>query len=126
MNNYNLKEHIEHVRTVLKLLKDNGLYVKLEKCDFHVTETTFLGFTVSINGLYMDKNKVKSVFDWPSPKNIKELQSFLGLCNFYRKFIKDFAKNMEPLRRLLKKDNPYVWDKSAEDAFNKLKKFLQS
>jgi len=116
-----LKEHINHVRTVLKILIDNGLYAKLEKCEFHVTETTFLGFTVSNKGLTMDKNKVKSVLDWPSPKNVKELQSFLGLCNFYRKFIKDFAKNMEPLRKLLKKENPFIWDKSAEDAFQKLK-----
>ena len=78
-----ISEHVNHVRIVLKLLIDNGLYVKLEKCDFHVTETTFLGFTVSINGLTMDQNKVKSVLEWPTSKNLKELQSFLGLCNFY-------------------------------------------
>jgi len=114
-------EHINHVKTVLKLLIDHGLYAKLEKCDFHVTETTFLGFTVSINGLTMDKNKIKSVLDWPTPKNLKELQSFLGLCNFYRKFINNFAKHMEPLRRLLKKNCTFNWDDSAENAFNKLK-----
>ena len=101
----NEKEHIKHVRIVLQLLINNGLYVKLKKCDFHVTKTTFLGFTVSVDGLTMDKDKVKSVLDWPIPKNQKKLQSFLGLCNFYRKFINNFDKNMEPLRRLLRKNN---------------------
>ena len=116
-----ISEHVNHVRIVLKLLIDNGLYVKLEKCDFHVTETTFLDFTVSINGLTMDQNKVKSVLEWPTPKNLKELQSFLGLCNFYRKFIKNFAKIMEPLRALLKKENNFNWNSEVEDAFIKLK-----
>jgi len=57
----------------LQLLIKNGLFVKLEKCEFHVKETTFLGFIVSINDLTMDKNKVKSVLEWPTPKNIKDL-----------------------------------------------------
>ena len=69
----------------------------------------------------MDKNKVKSVLEWPIPTNVRELQSFLGLCNFYRKFIKNFAKNMEPLRKLLKKDNQFIWDDETDRAFNKLK-----
>jgi len=89
--------HVKHVRTVLKLLIDHGLYVKLEKCDFHVKETKFLGFIVSIEGLTMDKGKLISIIDWPAPKNVKELQSFLGLCNFYRKFIKNFSTIIEPL-----------------------------
>jgi len=58
----------------------------------------------------MDQDKVKSILDWPSPKNLKELQSFLGLCNYYRKFIKNFAGKMEPLRKLLKKNNGFIWD----------------
>jgi len=122
----NEKEHIKHVRIVLQLLINNGLYAKLEKCDFHVTKTTFLGFTVSVDGLTMDKDKVKSVLDWPIPKNQKELQSFLGLCNFYRKFINNFAKNMEPLRRLLRKNTTFNWDESANEAFNKLKESFKA
>jgi len=86
--------HVKHVRNVLTLLIENGHYVKKEKCDFHVTQTTFLGFTISTNGLTMDKDKVKSVVEWPTPKNLNELQSFLGLCNFYRRFIKNFAETM--------------------------------
>jgi len=116
-----ISEHVNHVCFVLKLLIDNGLYVKLEKCDFHVTETTFLGFTVSINGLTMDQNKVKSVLEWSTPKNLNDFQSFLRLYNFYRKFIKNFAKIMEPFRVLLKKENNFNWNSEAEDAFIKLK-----
>jgi len=63
-----LDEHIQHVRKILSLLIKNGLYVKLEKCDFHVKETILLGFVVSVNGLSMDRNKVKAVIDWPIPK----------------------------------------------------------
>jgi len=69
----NKEEHIQHVSIVLQLLIKNSLFVKLEKCEFHVKETTFLGFIVSINDLTMDKNKVKSVLEWPTPKNIKDL-----------------------------------------------------
>jgi len=113
--------HIKHVRHVLTLLIKNGLFVKLEKCEFHVFETTFLGFTVSIHGLTMDKDKLKSILEWPIPKNIKELQSFLGLGNYYRKFIKNFAEIIEPLRKLLKKNADYLWNEEANNAFNKLK-----
>ena len=88
--------HIKHVCHVLTLLIKNGLFVKLEKCEFHVFETTFLGFTVSIHGLTMDKDKLKSILELPIPKNIKELQSFLGLRNYYGKFIKNFAEIIEP------------------------------
>jgi len=117
----NLQDHISHVSNVLNLLIKNGLFVKLEKCDFHVTKTIFLGFTVSIDGLIMDENKVKSILDWPIPRNLKELQSFLGLCNFYRKFIKNFSDKTEPLRKLLKKDAKFVWDAETDNAFKKLK-----
>ena len=95
--------------------------MKLEKCEFHVLETTFLCFTVSIHGLIMDKDKLKSILEWPIPKNIIELQSFLGLGNYYRKFIKNFAEIIEPLRKLLKKNADYLWNEEANNAFNKLK-----
>jgi len=69
----------------------------------------------------MDQDKVKSILDWPSPKNLKELQSFLGICNYHRKFIKNFAGKMEPLRKLIKKNNGFIWDNTTENAFNELK-----
>ena len=117
----NPNDHIKHVSYVLNKLLENGLFAKIEKCDFHVKKTNFLGFTISPKGLTMDKNKLQSIFEWPTPRNLKELQSFLGLCNFYRRFIKDFALIMEPLRPLLKKNCKFIWDNKADNAFQKLK-----
>ena len=77
---------------MLKKLLENNLYIKLEKCKFDVTETTFLGYILSKDGLKVDPEKVKAILDWPVPSNVKEIQSFIGLCNYYRIFIKDFAK----------------------------------
>ena len=120
------KEHTSHVSLILSRLIENGLYAKLEKCDFHVQETNFLGFRISSKGLIMNEDKLKSILEWPVPKNLKELQSFLGLCNFYRRFIKDFAQIMEPLRKLLKKDNQYIWNEKADEAFTRLKESFKS
>jgi len=117
----NIDDHIKQVTYVLNKLIENGLYAKLEKCDLHVSKTKFLGFTISPEGLTMDSNKLKSITEWPIPKNITELQSFLGLCNFYRRFIKNFANIMEPLRKLLKKNSKFIWDNKADEAFNLLK-----
>jgi len=117
----NMETHIQHVRIVLTRLIKNGLFAKLQKCEFHVESTTFLGFTVSAKGLEMDKDKLNSILEWPRPTSQKELQSFLGLCNFYRKFIKNFANLMEPLRILLKKDTRFNWNNEADKAFINLK-----
>jgi len=68
----------------------------------------------------MDKNKVKSIIEWPTPKSMKVLQIFLGVCNYNKKFIMNFAKIMKPLRILLKKNSEFNWNKDAENAFKKL------
>ncbi len=73
-----LEEHHEHVSKVLEKLLENNLYVKLEKCEFDKSETTFLGYVISKDGLKMDKEKVKAILDWPAPTNVKEVQSFIG------------------------------------------------
>jgi len=117
----NEEEHVKQVSYVLQKLIKNRLFAKLEKCDLHVRKTKFLGFIVSAKGLTMDEDKLKSIMEWPIPNNVKELQSFLGLCNFYRRFIKNFAEIMEPLRRLLRKETIFNWDTKADEAFNKLK-----
>jgi len=99
----NLDDHHKHVRLVLKKLLENHLFINLEKCEFDVNETTFLGYVISSDGIKMDKDKVKAVLDWPVLKNVKEVQSFIGLCNYYRLFIKNFAKIANPSINLLEK-----------------------
>jgi len=79
----NIEEHREHVKNVLKKLQEHGLYVKLSKCEFETNETTFLGHIISDKGISMDPSKVSAIMDWPTPKNVTEIQSFLGLRNYY-------------------------------------------
>ena len=122
----NIEDHHVHVKKVLERLIENNLYVKLEKCEFDVEETTFLGYVISKDGLKMDNDKVKAVLDWPIPTNVKEVQSFIGLCNYYRIFIKDFAKIANPLHKLTRKDVVFNWESEHQEAFETLKKMFTS
>ena len=103
------KEHVKHVRLILQRLREAGLQVDILKCEFHVQETKFLGLLISTEGLRMDPSKVDAVVDWRTPTNLKETQSFVGFCNFYRRFIKDFSKIVKSLVRLTRKDVIFEW-----------------
>jgi len=94
----------ELVEEVLKRLEENNLFVKLEKCKWKVREVEFLGVVIGPKGVEMQKEKVKEVLNWPASRNIKEVQKFLGLANYYRRFIKDFAKIAAPLYVLVRKE----------------------
>lgn len=98
----NLDQHIKDVKTVLTRLQLHQLYAKLEKCEFHVHKTSFLGYIVSHNGVEMDQSKIQAVTEWPLPKTVKELQRFLGFANFYRRFIRSYSSIAAPLTSLLK------------------------
>ena len=95
--------------------------VKREKCEFFTKKTAFLGHIITPGKISMDPEKVRSVIEWPSPKNVKELQAFLGLGNYYRKYIKDYSAVATPLFALLKKDTKYEWLDQQEFTFNRLK-----
>ena len=115
------KEHVAHVRLILQRLRDAGLQVDILKCEFHINETKFLGLLVSTEGLRMDPSKVDAVVDWATPTNLKEVQAFIGFCNFYRRFIKDFSKIVKPMVRLTRKDVVFNWSLPCQQAFNQLK-----
>jgi len=83
--------HDEIVEEVLKQLEKNDLYVKPEKCVWRVRKIGFLGVIIGPNRIEMEKEKVNGVLSWPEPKNVKDIRKFLGLANYYRRFIKDFA-----------------------------------
>ena len=85
------EEHDEIVEKVLKRLEENGLYVKLEKCMWKVWKIGFLGVIIGPNGIEMEKKKVDGVLSWLEPRNVKDVRKFLGLANYYKRFIKDFA-----------------------------------
>ncbi|KAK3561514.1 hypothetical protein QTP86_006170 [Hemibagrus guttatus] len=116
------EEHQGHVRTVLTRLLKSQLYIKAEKCEFHVQRTAFLGYIVSYQGVEMDNSKITAVTEWPRPTIIKELQRFLGFANFYRCFIRNYSVTAAPLTSLLKgKPSRLKWTEDATRAFTNLK-----
>ena len=102
---------------VLSRLAEHKLFVKLEKCEFDQPSVTFLGFVVGTDGIRMDEQKVSVIKNWPIPKNVKEVQSFIGFCQFYRKFIPQFSAIVKPLTTLLKKNVTFVWGTKEQHAF---------
>ena len=96
--------HDELVAEVIKRLEENDLYVKPEKCKWKIREVDFLGVVIGLEGIKMEKEKVKGVVEWPIPKCVKNVQKFLGLANYYCRFIEGFATVARPLHDLVKKD----------------------
>ncbi|KAJ1164023.1 hypothetical protein NDU88_004470 [Pleurodeles waltl] len=117
--------HSSHVKQVLQRLRAHQLFCKPEKCEFDMTEVKYLGYHLSPTGIAMDQEKVQAILEWPSPSSIKETQCFLGLANFYRQFILDFARLTSHITHTLKKENlkkGFVWTEAAEAAFQELKR----
>jgi len=112
--------HDELVVEVIKRLKENDLYVKPEKCKWKVREVEFLGVVIGLEGIKMEKGKVKGVLEWPTPKGVKDIQKFLELANYYRQFIEGFAMVARPLHNLVKKDKKWEWTEKEEKAFQEL------
>ena len=119
-------EHLKHLRSVLALLRQHGLYVKLSKCSFMQEETEFLGHTVSKHGISTAAGLVKAIREWPRPSCIKDVQQFLGLAQFYQGYIKKFADIALPLSGLLANDAKFSWDDEKEQAFLTLKTRISS
>ncbi|KAK3553547.1 hypothetical protein QTP70_004572 [Hemibagrus guttatus] len=116
------EEHQSHVRTVLTRLLENQLYMKAEKCEFHVQRMSFLGYNVGYQGVEMDNSKITAVTEWPRPTTVKELQHFLGFANFYRCFIRNYSITAAPLTSLLKgQPSRLEWTENTTQAFTNLK-----
>jgi len=114
--------HDELVAEVIKRLEENDLYIKPEKCKWKVKEVDFLGVVIGPEGIKMEKEKVKGVLEWLTLKCVKDVQKFLGLANYYRRFIEEFAMVARPLHDLVKKEKKWNWTEKEERAFKKLKK----
>ena len=119
-------EHYWHVKEVLKHLCKADLYAKVEKCEFHSKLVEYLGYILSPSGFTMSDDKVKTIQDWPEPKKVKDIQSFLGFANFYCWFIFNYLDIVIPLTYLIQKDIPWKFNSSCWDAFNSLKKAFTS
>jgi hypothetical protein len=118
----NLTEHKEHVRAIMTTLREAGLNLIAEKCEFHLQEVKYLGLIVGVNGIRMDSEKVTAVMEWDAPGMLKEVQAFLGFTNFYRRFIRNYSRVVEVLTKMTKKLIPFHWGPDHKRAFTELKK----
>jgi hypothetical protein len=119
-------EYELHVKKVLQRLRDAGLQADIKKCEFNVTRTKYLGFIISMDGIKVDPEKVAVVKNWEAPKTIRGIQAFLGFCNFYRRFIRNYGIIAKPLMNLTRIDVPFSFNKAYWDAFEELKARLTS
>src|SRR5690606_20428536 len=116
----------EHVKLVLQRLRDAGLQASIRKCEFHVQRTKYLGFIITTEGIEVDPEKVATIAQWTVPTTVQGVLSFLGFCNFYRRFIRAYSRVAKPLYRLTKHDTPFEWSSQCQEAFDKLKAMLTS
>lgn len=119
-----LQEHEQKLTEVFTRLKQHGLKVQPDKCEFMRKEVAYLGHIISDQGVKPNPEKVRVVKEFPVPKSCKDIKSFLGLAGYYRRFIPNFSKITKPLTSLLKKDVPFLWNEEQQNAFDKCKDIL--
>jgi hypothetical protein len=119
-----LSDHVQHLKQVFRVLEQNQLFLKRNKCSFAQKSLEYLGHIISANGVATDPAKIEAVQKWPQPKNVKQLRGFLGVAGYYRKFIRQFGVICRPLTNLLKKNTAFVWSPITHDAFITLKQAL--
>jgi hypothetical protein len=120
----NREEHEEHLRLVLKVLRENHLYTKFNKCDFFQKQVHYLGHVISKEGGAVDPDKIRSIMEWPTPKDVSDIRYFIGLAGYYRRFIKGFSKIGCPITALQKKGIKFIWTSKCEEIFQGLKYLL--
>ena len=118
------ESHLKHLGLVFDRLREANIKLKPSKCQFATQKVLYLGHIVSKHGVEADPAKTKLISDFPTPKNVKQVRSFLGLANYYRKFVKDYAKRAVPLNNLLAKNTEFQWKHECELAFQDLKEAL--
>lgn len=122
----NFEAHLHHLKQVFHRLQDAGLTLKPSKCQFAVEQVSYLGHRFSKNGVMVDPSKIALVQDYPVPKNQNEIRSFMGLCNYYRKFVNSYSIIASPLNELLQKNIPFEWTTDCQKSFETLKASLSS
>ncbi|GKV33822.1 hypothetical protein SLEP1_g42272 [Rubroshorea leprosula] len=106
------QEHLDHLRQVFEVLREQKLYANLKKCSFLTTSVTFLGYIITTQGIKMDPNKIDAIVNWPTPTSMHDVRSFHGLASFYRRFIKNFSSIVAPITDSLKGDK-FSWSDKA-------------
>ena len=107
VNSKSFAEHEQHLRMVLQILRDRRLYAKLKKYEFWLSSVTFLGQIISEDGVSVDPHKIKAIVNWSRSTNVTKVKSFIGLAEYYRRFVKYFSKIATPLTQLRRKNVPF-------------------
>ncbi|GJT76419.1 putative reverse transcriptase domain-containing protein [Tanacetum coccineum] len=115
------REHEEHLKAILELLKKEKLYAKFSKCEFWIPKVQFLGHVIDSRGIHVDPAKIESIKDWASPKTPTEIRQFLGLAGYYRRFIEGFSKIAKSMTKLTQKGIKFDWGEKEENAFQLIK-----
>lgn len=123
IHSQSLEDHYQHLARVLERLREQKLYAKLSKCDFLTSELCYLGHVVGRDGLKVDPAKVKAIKDWPTPTTATHVRQFLGLANYFRKFVKNYSTIAAPLTHLTGK-TPWIWGNTEQHSFDSLKNAL--
>jgi len=118
-----LQQHRKDASNILEAIRKSGMKVKPSKCEFHQSETEYLGFIIGQEGVKTDPVKTQAIWDWTAPKKIKEIQCFLGFCNAYRRFIEGFSRTAKPLYERTKKEyiGNWEWGDKEQQAFDELR-----
>jgi hypothetical protein len=109
---------------VLQTLRKHKLYEKFDKCDIYKKEIQYLGHVISSEGIVVDPEKIKSIMEWPVPKDVEDIRSFMVITRYYRRFIEGFSKIAYPITSLQKKGTKFNWSQMCQGSFNKLKELL--
>ena len=119
-----LEDHKKHLKEVFDALRENQLYLKASKCSFGQEEIQFLGHRIGHGVIRMDDSKIAAIQDWVEPRTVHEVRSFLGLANYYRRFVEGYSKIAAPLTDLLKKSKIWKWMERCQAVFDELKRRL--
>lgn len=120
------EEHLSNLKAVLNRIDKAGFKLNLDKCEFFKDNLCFLGHIIDAKGLHMDPKKVQTIAEAPRPNNVTQVRAFVGMINYYGRFIRNLPEILEPLYQLLKKDTCFQWDQRYEDSFKKAKSVLMS
>lgn len=118
--------HVKTVCQVLSALRHKGLKINSKKCTFLCQQVEYLGHVFDKDGVHPNPDKVKCILDAPSPQNIKQVQAFVGLCNYYSRFLPKFSQTLQPLYSLLKKDVKFHWGTEQQESFERIKRLFVS
>ena len=118
------EEELRRLSQVFQRLRDANLKLKSSKCRLFQRKTLFLGHVISANGVEPDPDKIRSIVEWPVPRNLTEVRSFLGLASYYRRHVRGFADIARPMHELQRKKEPFEWTQRRQDSFDRLKHCL--